>query len=190
MPFVRMIAFSGATAHRNMESTEDIDLFIVVEDTKVWALFLIAMLWAKAKGLRKRLCLNYLISDEALPLLEHDIFTAQQAASLKPIYGKAVYDRFIAMNPFLRRCFPNFNPARHRNFYPEIQCRTSKRLLEWLLRMGPIQILERVSRFVAGRYLHGKTTPDSDVQLDTRRLKLHLHSHKQTVLDACRREPN
>src|SRR5262249_7919928 len=89
MPFVRMIAFSGATAHRNMNSKEDIDLFLIVEDGKLWASFLLSIVWAKARGLRARLCLNYLISDAALPLLDHDIFTAQQVASLKPIYGKS-----------------------------------------------------------------------------------------------------
>jgi glycosyltransferase involved in cell wall biosynthesis len=183
LPFVRMIAFSGSTAHRNMTTTEDVDLFLVVEDGKLWAMFLIAMLWAKAKGLRKQLCMNYLLSDEALPLFEHDLFTAQQAASLKPVFGKSVYDRFIAANPFVRRCFPNFDAARHRGFYPEIQVSRSKVFFEALLRIGPIQILERFSRIVLGKYLSRKIGQESDVQLDGRRLKLHLRSHKLAVLN-------
>jgi hypothetical protein len=182
IPFVRMIAFSGSTAHRNMTTTEDVDLFIVAEDGKLWAMFLIAMVWAKAKGLRKRLCMNYVISDAALPLFEHDLFTAQQAASLKPVFGKSVYDRFIAANPFISRCFPNFDAARHRNIYPEIEVPKAKQFLEVLLRMGPIQIVERLSRKILGRYLARKVSRESDVQLDARRLKLHLHSHKQDVL--------
>jgi hypothetical protein len=182
IPFVRMIAFSGSTAHRNMTTTEDVDLFIVAEDGKLWAMFLIAMVWAKAKGLRKRLCMNYLISDAALPLFEHDVFTAQQAASLKPVYGKSVYDRFIAANPFIARCFPNFDADRHRNLYSELETPKSKRFLEALLRLGPIQIVERLSRRILGRYLGRKAGPESELQLDARRLKLHLHSHKQDVL--------
>jgi hypothetical protein len=189
MPFVRMIAFSGSTAHGNMTTTEDVDLFIVVEDGKLWAMFLWAVLWAKAKGLRKRLCMNYLISDAALPLFEHDVFTAQQAASLKPIYGKVVYDRFIAANPFITRCFPNFEPLSHREAFAEIEPRKSKRWVETVLRFGTIQVLERFSRFVLGRYLRRKIRADSDVQLDRRRLKLHLHSHKQAVLDFTARSP-
>lgn len=187
MPFVRMIAFSGATAHRNMASAEDVDLFIVVEDGKLWAVFLAAMLWAKAKGLRKRLCMNYLISDAALPLFEHDLFTAQQAASLKPVYGKTIYDRFLDLNPFVSRWFPNFDRARHRDAYPEIETRGPKRLLETLLRIGPVQVFERVSRFILGKYLSGKVNPQSDVQFDRRRLKLHLNSHRRAVLDSTER---
>jgi glycosyltransferase involved in cell wall biosynthesis len=182
MPFVRMIAFSGATAHRNMTSKEDVDLFLIVEDGKLWALFLCAIVWAKFKGLRRRLCMNYLISDAALPLTETDIFTAQQVASLKPIYGKAAYDRFIAANPFVRRRFPNFQVQRHREMYPEIVAGPGKQILEGILRLGPVQVLERFSRFVLGRYLCSKRTADSEVQLDSRHLKLHLHSHKPAVL--------
>jgi hypothetical protein len=182
IPFVRMIAFSGATAHRNMTTTEDIDLFMVIEEGKVWAVFLVAMLWAKAKGLRKRLCMNYLISDAALPLFDRDAFTAQQAASIKPIYGKALYDRFIASNPFVTRWFPNFEPSRHRNLYPEIQPSGSKRTLERVLRMGLVQIVERLSRALLGPYLKGKIERESDVLLEPRRLKLHLRSHKTEVL--------
>ena len=182
IPFVRMIAFSGSTAHRNMTTTEDVDLFMVVEDGKLWAVFLIAMVWAKLKGLRKRLCMNYLISEAALPLLEHDVFTAQQAASLKPVFGKSVYDLFIAANPFVQRYFPNFDQALHRNSHAEIEAPAVKRVLEGVFRFGPVQILERFSRFVLRRYLSGKVKPDSDVQLDDRRLKLHLNSHKLSVL--------
>ena len=177
-----MIAFSGSTAHRNMTTAEDVDLFMVVEDGKLWAVFLIAMIWAKLKGLRRQLCMNYLVSDAALPLFEHDLFTAQQAASLKPVFGKAVYDRFISMNPFVRRQFPNFEPSRNRELYPEIRPRARKLLLETALRLGPIQILERVSRTALGWYLSRKINPESDVQLDARRMKLHLHSHKDTIL--------
>src|SRR6185295_7535019 len=111
-----------------------VDLFIVVEEGKLWAVFLVAMIWAKLKGLRKRLCMNYLISDAALPLFEHDAFTAQQVASLKPIYGKKVYEQFVGMNPFVRRHFPNFNPRWHRQCYTEIRVSRLKVVLEGILR--------------------------------------------------------
>jgi hypothetical protein len=188
MPFVRMVAFSGSTAHRNMTTGEDLDLFMIVEDGKLWAVFLLAMVWAKLKGLRKLLCMNYLISDAALPLFEHDAFTAQQVASLKPFFGKAVYDRFIEMNPFVRRHFPNFNPALHRECYQEIPASPVKALLEGVLRWGPAQLLERFSRRVLGSYLrrkagHAAKSGDCDVLLEPRRLKLHMTSHKRAILE-------
>jgi len=196
IPFVRMVAFSGATAHRNMSNTQDVDLFMVAEDGKLWATFLIAMVWAKIKGLRRRLCMNYLITTSSLPLFEYDIFTAQQAASLKPIFGKATYDAFIEMNSFVRTRFPNFNPQVHRQVYPEIEPSKAKGLIEAVLRCGPVQILEQLSRWLLGTYLRRKADQASltgtvDVLLERRRLKLHMNSHKQDVLrhDTKKSEP-
>ncbi len=186
LPFVRMIAFSGATAHRNMSTAEDVDLFIVVEDGKLWAAFLISMIWAKLLGVRRRLCMNYVISDRALPLFDHDMFTAQQAASLKPIFGKGMYDRLIAANDFIKEYFPNFVSATPREAYPELQASPVKKVLEAVLKCGPIQILERFSRAVLGKYLRRKivrnATEEGDVLLEPRRLKLHMNSHRRAIL--------
>ena len=187
-PFVRMIAFSGATAHRNMRA-EDLDLFAIVEDGKLWATLLGVTVWAKFKGLRQKVCLNYVISDRALSLFETDPFTAQQAASLKPFYGKLVYERFIRVNPFIQRHFPNFDPSAHSSRYPELTAAGYKKLFESVLRVGAVQVLDVASRWVLGAYLRSKgrvaaRDGDSEVLFGRMWIKLHLHGHKRQVLGA------
>jgi glycosyltransferase involved in cell wall biosynthesis len=187
IPFVRMLAFSGATAHRNMDTAEDLDLFVVVEDGKLWFAFLTAMLWAKARGLRRAFCLNYLISDSALPLFDHDVFTAQQMASIKPVYGKACYDQFIKANPFVRRHFPNFDSGIQRAVYPELASSWIKRWLEGGLRWGAVWLLERASQTLLGWHFRRKLraiprATACDVLIEPQRLKLHFNDHKNAVL--------
>ena len=187
IPFVRMLAFSGATAHRNMDTVEDLDLFVVVEGGKVWFAFLTAMIWAKVRGLRRTFCMNYVIGDGVLPLFDHDVFTAQQVASIKPFYGKVCYDRFIEANPFVLRHFPNLDPGNHRNVYPEVQPSPLKRWLEGGLRWGPGWLLERISRVLLGWHFRRKLraippAADCDVLLEAQRLKLHFNDHKNAVL--------
>ena len=165
----------------------DLDLFAVVEDGKLWAVLLGVTVWAKVRGLRNNICLNYVISDRALPLFETDAFTAQQAASLRPVFGKGVYDRFIELNPFIRRHFPNFDPARRREFYAEISSGSLEAYLERLLRLGPIQLMEALSRWVFWPYLKGKRADaeargGTAVLLGRKWIKLHLHSHKEGLL--------
>ena len=184
-PFVRMVALSGASAHRNM-GDDDLDLFAVVENGKLWATLLAVTVWAKLRGLRRTICLNYLVSDRALALFDTDPFTAQQAASLKPVYGFAVYDRFIAENPFIRRQFPNFDPDSHRKRYGELRSGGAKAVLEGVLRLGPVQLLELLSRAVFQPYLRRRAEASEgagDVLLGRRWIKLHLSSHKRAVLD-------
>jgi glycosyltransferase involved in cell wall biosynthesis len=188
MPFVRMLAFSGATAHRNMTTVEDVDLFMVVEEGKLWFVFLVAMIWAKLRGLRKMLCLNYVLSDAALPLFDHDPFTAQQMVSIKPFHGKSVYDRFIEVNPFVRAHFPNFDQQKQRSAYDEIEVSSLKGLFETVLRLGPAWLLERCSRRLLGWYFQRKLRDgraakrDCDVLFEPHRLKLHFNNHKSAML--------
>ena len=152
-------------------------------------------LWAKLRGIRDNICLNYLVSDRALPLFETDPFTAQQVASLKPLYGKNVYDTFIGVNPFVRGRFPNFDPLKHRSVYDEISESWSKLFLERLLRAGPIQLFEIASRWVLGSYLERKgrravVDGEPDVLFEKQRIKLHLKSHKGTVLREIGKNPD
>jgi hypothetical protein len=196
-PFVRMVALSGAAAHGNMTDA-DVDLFAVVEHRRLWFVLAATTVWAKLRGIRGVICLNYLVSDRALALPDTDGFTAQQAASLKPIFGKDVYDRFLAANPFVRRTFPNFEPARHRDRYPEVSPSWSKEVLEAILCWGPGAAGESVSRIVFGRYLRSKAGrredaardpfDAGDVVLETTRIKLHLRSHRHAAISALEAE--
>ena len=71
----------------------------------------------------------------------------------------------------------------------EIPVPKRKRLAEVLLRLGPIQVLERLSRIVLGRYFAGRIGPQSDVHLDPNHIKLHFHSHKKPILDIGSQAP-
>lgn len=190
LPFVRMLALSGATAHQNM-ADEDIDLFAVVEDGRLWFVLGVTTLWSKMRGLRKTICLNYLVSDRALPLPDTDLFTAQQLASLKPVYGKDVYDILVGDNPFVFRAFPNFQPDSHRTRYAEIRTRRWKNWIETLLRLGAVQLGEAVSARVLGAHLRRKARasgPRAEVAFGRNRIKLHMNSHRADALSAVGRE--
>jgi hypothetical protein len=109
---------------------------------------------------------------------------AQQVASLTDC-GKP-YTIASFHNSFVYGRFPNFDINRHRDAYPELRPRSFKNWAEAVLLAGPIQVLERVSRAVLGPYLKKKVGEGSDVQLDPRRMKLHLRSHKFEILNAER----
>ena len=85
------------------------------------------------------------------------------------------------------RFFPNFQARRHREMYKEIETRGLKRAIEGILRMGIVQALDRLSRATLGWHLARKVEAASktglcDVVLEPARLKLHLRSHRESVL--------
>jgi hypothetical protein len=181
LPFVRMVALSGSLAHLNGNAEADLDLFVVTSPRRVWAVTVMTLVLARLCGWRKRLCLNYVVSERALWIAPADLFSANQIVHLQPLTGQATYDRFLDANRFVHRFYPNFEPRLVRE--PSTR---PFRPLEWLLdwTLGPF--LEPLSRLVYRTHLRHRahTWKSRDqVRLDPECLKLHTSSHRHEVME-------
>ncbi len=108
LPFVRMIAITGALAMHNSDAHDDIDVLIVTASDRVWLTraLAIALVYA-GKLCGATLCPNYVISERALTLERHTLFVAHEFAQMVPVYGLTVYDRMCASNLWVQRMLPN-----------------------------------------------------------------------------------
>jgi len=113
LPFVRMVAITGALAIGNpRDQSDDIDLMLVTDPGRVW----LTRLWTvgitrlvKLWGVN--LCPNYVLSLNALQLRERSLFTAHEQAQMQPVYGQEVYQKLVAANPWTKDFLPNaFEP--------------------------------------------------------------------------------
>ena len=181
MPFVRMVALSGSLAHLNAEGAADLDLFVITAPHRVWSVTLATLVIAKVLGCRKRVCLNYIVSECAMAIEPRDLFSANQIIHLRPVAGYEVFDRFVKSNGFVREFYPNFElPERRRT-----RGAGPHALIETLLSLGPSQIAERLSRSLYGWYLRRRSAAwhsRDQVRLEAECLKLHTSSHRQSVL--------
>lgn len=108
VPFVRMVAITGALAVDNVAPDDDVDFFIVTEPGRLWlcrALVILLVRWAARRG--DTLCPNYFLSTRALALRERDLFTAHEVAQMVPAYGLEVYRRFRQANRWTLQLLPN-----------------------------------------------------------------------------------
>ena len=112
LPFVRMVAISGSLAHLNAVDGADLDLFVVTAPSRVWIVAVLALVLARIRGWRPRLCLNYIVSESAMAVRPADLFSANQIIHLQPVAGEATYRRFLAANAFVTSHYPNFAPRR------------------------------------------------------------------------------
>jgi hypothetical protein len=110
MPFVRMVALSGSLAHLNAEGVADLDLFVITSANRVWSVTLTILIVARLLGWRRRLCLNYVISEQRMAIEPADLFSANQIIHLRPVAGPRTYRKFLDANLFVSRCYPNFVP--------------------------------------------------------------------------------
>ena len=180
-PFVRLLALSGGCAHGNA-TDEDVDVFLVVQRDRAWCVFGAVMLMAKAFGLRRTLCVNYVVDETAQGLAERDLFTASEIVGLRPLAGAQGYEGFLAANAWVFDLFPNFD--RRRRETGDLGPAGPARWCEALLDLGPAPVLEWLARRVLGAYLRGKAHGGQGVVLEPSRLKLHMHDHRPELLCA------
>lgn len=181
MPFVRMVALSGSLAHLNAEGFADLDLFVITAPNRVWSVTVATVVLAKLLGWRKRLCMNYVISERALAIEPKDLFSANQIIHLRPLMGHDVFERFVTSNDFVRQIYPNFElPEALRTRDPR-----RKTFFERALSLGFAQAAEGVARWAYGWHLRRRAVSwlsRDQVRLEAECLKLHTSSHRASTL--------
>jgi hypothetical protein len=180
MPFVRMAALSGSLAHLNANGEADLDLFVITKANRVWSVTTTLLVLARAFGWRRRLCLNYVISERHLAVEPSDLFSANQIVHLRPLSGDETYRRFIAANPFVQHLYPNFSPR-------SVESEPSRsRLLEGLLDWTVAPLYERACRIAYRWHLRRQESSwqsRDQVRLEPECLKLHTSSHRHSVME-------
>jgi hypothetical protein len=184
-PFVRLVALSGACAHGNA-ADNDVDVFLVTRKGRAWSVLAALMLLSKLFGLRRSLCLNYTIDEDALAVPERDFYTAAEIAGMRPLAGRATYRSFVARNAWVGERFPNFF-ARHLRDSETVPEAGAPRLLEAVLDLGLAPLAEAVSRSLLGAYLAWRGRGRRGVSLSPQRLKLHLDDHGPRLVQAFAR---
>jgi hypothetical protein len=180
MPFVRMVAITGALAMDNSAPGDDIDVLMVSARGRAWTarLFAVGLVWV-GKLLGDTLCPNYVISEDALAIERHDVFTAHEFAQMAPLVGLSVYDQLRRANLWVYDLLPNaFAPLRQRGeIRPGRMGRAIQRLSERLLggRLG--HALETWEMRRKQRKFAPKITQGSDAILDRDHVKGHFNDY-------------
>lgn len=113
VPNVRMVALSGSLAARNSTPGDDIDIFCVTDQGKLWrtrALLLFACKF-DTKVLRRNICANYFRSMAVLELDVKSMYMAHELAQMVPMYGLDVYHEMRNQNLWTNDFLPNAQGA-------------------------------------------------------------------------------
>ncbi|MBZ0318567.1 MAG: hypothetical protein K8L91_19290 [Anaerolineae bacterium] len=186
LPFVRMVAITGALAMRNAGSPQDdLDYLLVVKQDRVWLARLGAVVMVRVcKVFGVMLCPNYVLADTALEQNRHDLFMAHELTQMIPLTGQGIYQQMRSLNQWADAMLPNAQAP----FYPEMDA-APHRVGRWiqaaleLLLSGPIgHRLEDWERHRKMSKFHSQATQSTDTVLDAEHVKGHFFDYGSRTL--------
>ncbi|MDX2163062.1 MAG: hypothetical protein SF162_17230 [bacterium] len=188
LPFVRMVALTGALAMRNAaHPKDDLDYVLVTSPGRVWLARLFAVMLVRVVKLRGVvLCPNYVLSETALGQNNHSLYIAHELAQMVPIIGQDRYVQMRAANAWVVEAMPNAGAA----FYieacqgPSRAARFGQTLIERALGGALGDALERWEHRRKIKRLIPKltTTVPHDARLDHEHVKGHFQDHGHPVM--------
>lgn len=188
VPFVRMVALTGALAVRNAVESDDIDYLIVTHAGRVWMARAFAIILVRLARLRGvELCPNYVLADNALRQDRQDIFMAHEITQMIPLYGRALYDQMRQENAWVLAMMPNAQAAFRNGDEADIGGGWGliKRALEGLLggALGnAVESWERTRKL--RRFAPQMRSDFHQARLDAQHVKGHFNDHGHPALRA------
>lgn len=179
LPWTRMVAVSGSLAVGAARDGDDIDLFIVTDDGRLWLTRALAVALVRAAP-GPTLCPNYLVSVSNLEMESRDLYTAHELAQLVPIAGASTYAALMERNRWYREYLPNHHG--HAGTVPGLKAGHVRRTLAPLLD-GPL--VSRAERWEMRRKVARFTARTSnETRFDAVSCKGHFDGHRRRFLDA------
>jgi len=109
-PYVRGIGISGSLSKNYADEESDIDLFIITAANRLWIARTLMHCFKKLTFLINKqhlFCMNYFIDEQGLEIVEKNIYTATEIATLIPLEGDVAFAKFYSANLWTRSYLPN-----------------------------------------------------------------------------------
>jgi hypothetical protein len=185
LPFVRMVAVTGALAMDNVGQRVDIDLLIVAAPGRIWVcrrLLILAVRVVRLLG--DELCPNYIVDTGHLQMAQRDLYTAHELFQMVPLAGYAWYARILAANDWAAPYLPNAvaRPAPSAGDSPRPRPRLQT-LAERLLRLPLWAVWERWELGRMQRKLAASRSTNAEIVLTPYQCKGLVGAYRATVLD-------
>src|SRR5258706_13574241 len=189
LPFVRMVALTGALAMRNAnDRDDDIDYLLVTKPGRVWtarAYSIVLVRLVRLWGVK--LCPNYVLAESALVQDKQNVFMAHELAQMVPLAGHSLYHAMRTVNLWAFDLLPNADSP----FYTEPDTaprglgRAIQRLAEIIFSGSFGDAFERWEQSRKLRkFAPQAQQPGSAAQLDEQRIKGHFNDYGGPALAA------
>jgi hypothetical protein len=184
IPFVRMVAVTGELSVNSVRDRSDIDFFIVTEPGRLWLTRAMVILIVKAGEFRGiTVCPNYLVTENALGIVDQNLYTAREMVQMVPLAGFSVYERLRDRNSWVKDFLPNATGS-DSAWAGSRSSGRPRRLAEALLRT---RVVERIEQWEMNRKIEKLTRQNGktdEVAFSADWCKGHFDGHGHRTLQA------
>jgi hypothetical protein len=185
LPFVRMIAVTGALAVDNVEPGADIDYLIVTEPGRLWLCRAMIIAIVKVAARQSVLvCPNYFLSERALVLSERNLFIAHELVQMVPLAGHITYWRMRRLNAWTRDYLPNADGPPRSISDSRARGRHVTTLAEVALRTPVMSGIERWEMSRKVRKFQQQAACGAEAAFSPDWCKGHVNGHGERILSA------
>jgi hypothetical protein len=108
-PYVRGVGVSGSLSKQFADEQSDVDFFIITKKNRLWIARTLMHCFKKLTFLVNKqdfFCMNYYIDEAKLEIIEKNVYTATEVATLIPLQGYETFIKFYAANGWIRKFLP------------------------------------------------------------------------------------
>jgi len=174
IPWVRMIAVTGAVAAKNADQDHDIDIFIITSPKRLWVTRFTEKAMTELMGRRRRplaeseegakdkICPNIYLDAGELTFPNQDLFTAREIAQMEVVFNKNyTYERFLRANSWMEKWLPNWCSMTLRKNSDYSESGINPPLAERGGFSVILDFLESLTKAVQLKYMAGKRTTET-----------------------------
>ncbi len=109
-PFVRGVAVSGSLSKYFADEQSDIDFFIITKANRLWIARTFLHIFKKLTFIVRKqsyFCMNYFVDEKDPAIMEKNIYTAMEVATVLPLRDNGTFEQFFKANSWASVFFPN-----------------------------------------------------------------------------------
>jgi hypothetical protein len=115
IPWIKLVGITGSLAMRNSDEKDDIDLFFITSENRLWLTRGIIVIILQLLGLYRRpnkiknmICPNMFLSEKSMEISPQNIFMAHEICQLFPLFDQDnTYSKFLKKNLWVKKFLPN-----------------------------------------------------------------------------------
>ena len=187
LPFIRMVALTGSLAVMNVSETADFDYMLVTQAGRLWTARAFAVTFGRMmRPSGHTICVNVLVSENALPWHRHDLYSAREMCHMIPITGVETYHRLRTANAWTESMLPNcgLSAPSLAQISAHRESNQIQRVLEAPLRGAPGQHIERWAMNFQLRRIERRPSAGDETNFSAEVCQANFHHHRKSVWEA------